>query len=154
MNFDQMKRLHHSRAAVFSWNKYVVKSCNYSKELSTFIVPSPSSTHSVVSGRHLLYGRSRRAGLAEVSVTEHILRKFPNYTQGELSMLKQCVPGSFFSAHTREPGNKASSHKTLHIIILNRAHHVCNLYIAWNRTQDSTIYSNTSGNYMLTYSLS
>ena len=28
---------------------------------------------------------------------------------GELSMRKQCVPGSFSSAHAREPGNKAIS---------------------------------------------
>ena len=28
---------------------------------------------------------------------------------GELSMHKPCVPGSFFSAHTQEPGNEAST---------------------------------------------
>ena len=45
-----------------------------SEELSTFVAPSSLSTRSMVCGRHLLYGRSRR----EVSVMEHILRKFPN----------------------------------------------------------------------------
>ena len=32
-----------------------------SEELNTFVAPSSSSTQSVVSGRHLLYGRGRRA---------------------------------------------------------------------------------------------
>ena len=50
------------------------------------------------------------AYLAEVSVTEQILRKFPNFQVilGELSMRKQW-PGSFFSTHALEPGNKATS---------------------------------------------
>ena len=39
----------------------------------------------------------------EVSV---ILHKFPN-SLGKLSMHKQCVPGSLFSAHAREPENEA-----------------------------------------------
>ena len=79
-----------------------------SKELSTFVVPSSSSTQSVVSDRHLLYRKS--AYLAEVSVTEHILRKISKFPEilGELSMRKQCVPGSFLSAHTLEPGNEAT----------------------------------------------
>ena len=34
------------------------------------------------------------------------ISKFPEIL-GELSMHKQCIPGSSFSAHTREPGNKA-----------------------------------------------
>ena len=47
--------------------------------------------------------------LAEVSVTEQILREISKFPEilGELSMRKQCVPGSFFSAHAREPGNEA-----------------------------------------------
>ena len=28
---------------------------------------------------------------------------------GELSMRKQCVPGSFFSVHAHEPGNKVNA---------------------------------------------
>ena len=51
--------------------------------------------------------REKSACLMEVSVTEHILRKFPEIL-GELSMHKQWVPGSFFFAHTQEPGNEAS----------------------------------------------
>ena len=41
-----------------------------------------------------------------------VLRKFPEFPEilGELSMRKQCVPGSFFSAHTQEPGNEANSY--------------------------------------------
>ena len=54
--------------------------------------------------------REKSAYLAEVSVTEQILRtisKFPEIL-GELSMRKQCVPGSFLSAHALEPGNEAT----------------------------------------------
>ena len=48
-----------------------------------------------------------RACLAEVSVLEQILRKFPEIL-GELSIRKQCVPGSLFSLPlTRVPGSKA-----------------------------------------------
>ena len=35
------------------------------------------------------------------------ISQFPKIL-GELSMHKQCVLGSFFSTHAREPGNKAS----------------------------------------------
>ena len=35
------------------------------------------------------------------------ISKFPEIL-GELSMRKQCVPGSFSSAHAQEPGNEAS----------------------------------------------
>ena len=47
--------------------------------------------------------------LAEVSVTEQVLQKISKFPEipGKLSMRKQCVPGSFFSAHAREPGNEA-----------------------------------------------
>ena len=67
----------------------------------------------MVSDRHLLYRKS--AYLAEVSVTEHILRKISKFPEilGELSMHKQCVPGSFFSAHALEPGNEARHHACL-----------------------------------------
>ena len=53
--------------------------------------------------------QEKSAFLVEVSVTEQILQKFPPEILGELSMRKQCVPGSFFSAHAQEPGNKANS---------------------------------------------
>ena len=49
--------------------------------------------------------------LAEVSITEQVLReifKFPKIL-GKLNMCKQCVPGSFLPAHTREPGNEAKA---------------------------------------------
>ena len=36
------------------------------------------------------------------------ISKFPEIL-GELSMRKQCVPGSFLSAHALEPGNEASA---------------------------------------------
>ena len=54
--------------------------------------------------------REKLAYFAEVSVTEQILWKISKFPEilGELSMRKQCVPGSFLSAHALEPGNKAS----------------------------------------------
>ena len=39
--------------------------------------------------------------------TEQILPRFPEIL-GELSMCKQCVLGSFSSAHAQEPGNEAT----------------------------------------------
>ena len=38
------------------------------------------------------------------------LQKMPNSLEilGELSLYKQCVQGSFLSAHVREPGNEAT----------------------------------------------
>ena len=53
--------------------------------------------------------REKSAYLAEVGVTEADfteISKFPEIL-GELSMRKQCVPGSFLSAHALEPGNEA-----------------------------------------------
>ena len=43
-------------------------------------------------------------------MTEQILREISKFPEilGELSMRKQCVPGSFFSAHALEPGDEAS----------------------------------------------
>ena len=53
--------------------------------------------------------QKKSAYLAEVSVTEQILWKISKFPEilGELSMRKQCVSGSFFSAHALEPGNEA-----------------------------------------------
>ena len=39
--------------------------------------------------------------------TVPLFSEFPEIL-GELSMRKQCVPGSFLSAHAQEPGNEAS----------------------------------------------
>ena len=81
-----------------------------SEEPSTFIAPSSLSTHSVVSGRQPLYEREVGV-LAEVSVTEQVLREISKFPEilGKLSMRKQCVPGSFLPAHAREPGNEDRS---------------------------------------------
>ena len=48
--------------------------------------------------------------LAEVSVTESVLREISKFSEilEKLSMRKQCVPGSFLPAHTQEPGNEAT----------------------------------------------
>ena len=57
--------------------------------------------------------REKSAYLAEVSVTEQILWKISKFPEilGELSMCKQCVPGSFLSTHALEPGNEATGHR-------------------------------------------
>ena len=47
------------------------------------------------------------------------ISKFPEIL-GELSMRKQCVPGSFLSAHALEPGNEASYEVDLQIMASNR----------------------------------
>ena len=81
-----------------------------SEQLSTFIAPS-SSAESVVSSRHLSYGRSWRASRRLVYQRlrytnfrgpEQILQQFPSSQKvlGKPSMRKQCVPGSFLPAHT------------------------------------------------------
>ena len=75
-----------SRAKACSWNGRT-RELPASEEPSTFVARSSSSTHSVVSGRQLLYEKL-------VSLLK-------------LSMHKQCRPGSFLPAHAREPGNKA-----------------------------------------------
>ena len=51
--------------------------------------------------------REKSACLAEVSVTDRFYGNFQKFPEilGELSMRKQCVPGSFFSVHAQEPGN-------------------------------------------------
>ena len=64
-----------------------------SEELIAFITPSSSSTRSVVTVGIFHMGEGAR--LAEVSVMEQILQKFPEIL-GELSIRKQCVRGSFF----------------------------------------------------------
>ena len=53
--------------------------------------------------------------LAEVSVTEQVLWKISKFPEilGKLSMRKQCVPGSFFSAHAQEPRNEAKTSATM-----------------------------------------
>ena len=54
--------------------------------------------------------REKLPYLAEVSVMEQILQKISKFPEilGKLSMRKQCVPGSFSSAHALEPGNEAT----------------------------------------------
>ena len=56
--------------------------------------------------------REKSACLTEVSVTDRLYGNFqvPKIL-GELSMWKQCVPGSFLS--TREPGNRLECHMIL-----------------------------------------
>ena len=57
----QRERLHHSCAAAFQLERTNAWTTLASEGLSTFVAPSSSSAESMVSGRHPLYGRSRRA---------------------------------------------------------------------------------------------
>ena len=62
----------------------------------------------------------RKVGvLADVSVTEQVLRKISKFPEilGKLSMRKQCVPGSFLPAHAREPGNEAKPHRAHYCLL-------------------------------------
>ena len=65
---------------------------------------------------HASFIREKLAYLAEVSVMEQISRKISKFPEilEELSMRKQCVPGSFFSAHAQEPGNESNILSTWH----------------------------------------
>ena len=82
-----------------------------SKELNTFVTPSSLSTQSVVNGRHLSYGRSQHTSW---SVTVQILQKFQNSQKSGGTELEQTVcTRLFFLYHTWEPGNKATTARTL-----------------------------------------
>ena len=72
-----------------------------SEEPSTFIAPSSSSTQC---SQWQVALKTREVGvLAEVSVTEQVLRKISKFPEilGKLSMCKQCVPDSFLLAHAQ-----------------------------------------------------
>ena len=79
-----------------------------SEELSALVAPSSSSTQRAWSGTGTIYtgeiGIACRGWCNWADFTE--ISKFPEIL-GEPSMLKQCVPGSFFAAHALEPGNEA-----------------------------------------------
>ena len=82
-----------------------------SKELIAFIAPSSSSTQERGEWQASV-ARKKSACLTEVSVAGRFYCKIPR-NPGELSMRKQCVPGSFFSAHAQEPGNEAIQRSAL-----------------------------------------
>ena len=98
----QKKRLHQSHIlrCLARMDEHVDNFCKQRAECLHY-----TFVQDMVSGRHLHTGevsiphRSYCNG-AEISKFSEIL--------GELSMRKQCVPGSFFSAHSQEPGYKDS----------------------------------------------
>ena len=105
----QRKRLRQSRAAVFSWNS---RTCGQFLQAKSWVRSSllrhrPHRAWSVTGTFYTgeveipCEGWCNWADFMEIS-------KFPEIL-GELSMRKQCVPGSFFSAHALEPGNEARS---------------------------------------------
>ena len=101
----QREKLCQSHAAVFRWNEWTIST---SKELSAFVTPlSSTQSGSVVGIFHMeevampCRGQCNRADFMEISEFPEIL--------GELSMHKQCVPGSVFSVHAHEPGNKVNA---------------------------------------------
>ena len=102
----QREKLRQSHAAVFRWNERIIST---SEELSAFVtlLSSSAQSGSVVGIFHMeeagmpCGGQCNRADFVKIS-------KFPEIL-GELSMRKQCVPGSFFSVHAHEPGNKVNA---------------------------------------------
>ena len=104
----QRKRLRQSRAAVFSWNPRTRGQFLHAKSR----VPSSlhHRPHRAWSGTRTFYtgevgipcgGWCKGADFTKIS-------KFPEMLR-ELSMRKQCVSGSFLSAHALEPGNEATT---------------------------------------------
>ena len=104
----QRKRLRQSRAPVFSW---IPQTRGQFLQAKSWVPLSllRHRPHRAWSGIGTCYtgevgipcgGWCNGADFTEIS-------KFPEIL-GELSMCKQCVPGSFFSAHAQEPGNEAS----------------------------------------------
>jgi len=78
------------------------------EELSTLIVAPSSSTQRMISDRNLSCGSSLHT-LVEVSVTDLILRKFPNpRNPGGTEHAQTVCTRIFFFAHAQEPGNEAS----------------------------------------------
>ena len=94
-------------AAVFSWNAQTRGQFLQTKSWVPFSLlrHRPHGAWSVTA----IFYTEKSAYLTEVSVTEQILRKISKFPEilGELSMRKQCLPGSFSSAHALEPGNEA-----------------------------------------------
>ena len=108
MNFKGKDCISHVLQCLAGIHERVDNSCKRRAEYPrrSFII-----VHTERSQRQAPFIREKSEYLAEVGVTEQILRKFPNSLKswGELSMRKQCVPGSFFSTHGLEPGNEARS---------------------------------------------
>ena len=105
----QRKRLRQSRAAVFSWNPRTRGQFLQAKSW----VPSSILRHHP----HRAWSVTGIFCMEEVSIpcggwcngADFMgISKFPEIL-GELSMFKQCVSGSFFSAHALEPGNEATT---------------------------------------------
>ena len=90
-----------------------------SEELSTLVAPSSLSTQSAVGDRHFFIWE-KSAYLAEVSVTDFTEISKPRNPWGT-EHDKQCVLGSFSSAHAWEPGTRQLhyQHNYMH------THHQC-----------------------------
>ena len=105
----QRGKLRQSRAKALSWNGRTRGQFLQAKRRIPSSLPR-HRPHTVQSVAGSFY--TREVGvLAEVSVTEQVLREISKFPEilGKLSMRKQCVPGSFLLAHVREPGNEANT---------------------------------------------
>ena len=78
-----------------------------SEELSTLVTPLSSSTQLEHGQWRVSFILENSTCLMEVSVTEQILRKFPEILEG-LSIGQTVCTRLFFSAHAQEPRYKAT----------------------------------------------
>ena len=105
MNFKGKDCVSHVPKCLAEMDKCVDNSC---KQRAEYLCHSFIIVHIECSQWQASFIREKSVCLTVVSLTEQVLREISKYPQilGELSMYKQCVPGSFFSAHAQEPGNK------------------------------------------------
>ena len=98
MNFKGKHCVSHMPQCLAGIGKRVDNSC---KRRAEYLRRSLVIVHTERGQWQAPFIQEKLACLTEVSVTEHIfteISKFPEIL-GELSMRKQCVPGSFSSAH-------------------------------------------------------
>ena len=102
MNFKGKDCVNHVPQRLAGMDERVDNSC---KRRAEYLCRSLVIVHTECGQWQASFIREKSVFLAEVSVTEQILRKFPKFPEilGKLSMHKQCVPGYFFSAHAQEP---------------------------------------------------
>ena len=107
MNFKGKDCVSHVPKRLAGMDECVDNSC---KPRAEYLRCSLIIVHTEHSQWQASFIREKLVCLTQVSVTEQVLREISKFPEilGELSMRKQCVPGSFFSAHAREPGNEAT----------------------------------------------
>ena len=97
------------------------------EELSPLVARSSSSTHSMVSDRHLLYGRSRHT-LRRLVYRSKFYGNFQIPRNPRGTEHAQTVCTRLFSTHALEPGNEAKAYlelKWIYVCRLSAIHEQC-----------------------------